>query len=159
MHQTGMQGIGARVRALRLAASAVNGGRISQVDLGRMTGLGQQVVSFIETGRQKTIAPEQLQALADALHEDPYYLFTGKRSHALGPVAGRVHEIESRVELDWYARDAIVAVAEREAQRVRDQQRDSEGVMARLLEAGFDREAAARAIQAMRETDGASDVA
>src|SRR3990167_7661529 len=148
-----MQQLGARVRDLRVSAG------ISQAKLEHASGIKQPVISEIETGERKTITPDEVRCLALALGEDPFYLFTGERQHALGPVAGRVHEIESRVDLDWYARDAIVAVAEREAQRVRDQARSSESVMARLLEAGFDRDAAARAIQAMREPDGASEVA
>jgi transcriptional regulator with XRE-family HTH domain len=159
--------LGARVRAARRRARS--GDEITQVELGRLSGLGQQVVSKIERGAQKTLSPDQVQCLARALGEDPYYLFTGTRPHEFGPVAGRIHQIESAAKaagapLDFYAADNIIAVAEREAQRVREQNVESEFERVRqaLITAGVDRDlldrAAPAAMKMLLERESAAQV-
>ena len=100
----------ARVADARRALPRLSGTReVSQAEVAARTGWSQQRYSKIESGSQKTISVEDLQVLAAALDEDPYFLFTGLRTQNVGSLAARI----DRLELDSWGEDAVWETAQR----------------------------------------------
>ena len=143
--------MGWRVRDARLALP----GKPSQGELAQRLGWTQQKVSRIERG-QSEVSVDDFHALADALLEDPYYLFTGKRAASVGTLAAQV----DRLTLDHWGEDAVLQTAQREARRYAEQQARSSEVsehVERLVAAGFPRAEAQRAAEVMLGTARTSE--
>src|SRR5690606_20196928 len=110
--------------------------------------------SNVERGQQHQFSADQIDAIAAAVGEDPYYIFTGKRPQPITSLAAQVNAMD----LDHWAEDTILTVARQEERRVKEQRQDTVTVhVERLVAAGFPREQALRAAQALLPTEPASE--
>jgi transcriptional regulator with XRE-family HTH domain len=149
--------LGARVRAARVALPREDGREVSQAEVAARIGWNQQRYSKIESGRQKTLSVEDLHALAGALDEDPYYLFTGLRVQNVSHLAAQI----DRLDLDEWGQDAVLETAQREARRTREQRsflEEADAIERDLRSAGIDDQAIERALRRLRSSAFGSGV-